>query len=334
VLVASGGVAQYCINGFCRAVMQAGVRLKDLDEFRGLVKFSACQRTNFYRYKFAERIVDADGACSKGFASEALCAVVVLMLFCDFVLVPAGMLPQHVECLVLLGSVLDALSAEPCDCDLLEKLAQRFYASFCRLFPDCVKPKTHYLLHLPKQIKTFGNISCFAPERQHRFGKTVGSFSFRNTVSTLTDRAVSKYMRLATERTGFCKLHLVELKRLRGTQREHAHILRTQLPACQVAVQVSTHLCRIRIGDVVGWRRGAGELAVGTFLMAGMLGSDSRALFSLWHAQPPRAHRQCSACYAPAAPSQHVVPPLANIVHVFQCIEAEGAMHLRVPITL
>ena len=60
---------------------------------------------------------------------------------------------------------------------------------YLRLYPDGVKPKLHYLNHLPRCWERFRRIlSCWTPERKHRGSKRIGSFSLKNLALTYTPR--------------------------------------------------------------------------------------------------------------------------------------------------
>ena len=43
---------------------------------------------------------------------------------------------------------------------------------------ELVKPKLHYMHHIPRNIETVGDVlSCFSAERKHKFAKTIGQHS-------------------------------------------------------------------------------------------------------------------------------------------------------------
>ena len=49
------------------------------------------------------------------------------------------------------------------------------------LYGECIKPKLHYLRHLPGMIHKFGiNLTCFSMELHHRQNKTLATFLYRN----------------------------------------------------------------------------------------------------------------------------------------------------------
>ena len=92
---------------------------------------------------------------------------------CDVVLGGFDPLRAHVACFLLLARTLDILTHNTDTLDflpLLDEVLRQYHKSFCKLFPGCVKPKTHYMLHCCQHLRAIGaNLSCFAPERAHRW---------------------------------------------------------------------------------------------------------------------------------------------------------------------
>ena len=180
VLVASGGVAQYEVNEFVKKIRGAGIRLKILDEFASNVLMPK-SRSKLPTTFFQDRINNEDNSCIRGFAAEMLTCIPILALFNDTILEPAGLLSEHVLCFRYLATIMDILGKNAVN-DLLPQL-RRYIDDhgllFQRLYPQCVKPKYHWLFHLPENIEDFKmNMSCFSPERKHRAVKTIAAHVF------------------------------------------------------------------------------------------------------------------------------------------------------------
>ena len=75
----------------------------------------------------------------------------------------------------------------------LEYLIPNFLSTFVELFPNEMKPKFHYLLHYPTQIKKLGPLShiwCMRFEGKHQYFKRIASqlSNFRNVSFSLAKR--------------------------------------------------------------------------------------------------------------------------------------------------
>ena len=157
---ASGGIAQYEVNQFVRTVKAKGIALETLQEFID----SVSQPGRKLNLKLKERVVDKDGKHIRAFASEVLVLVHLLSFFATWVLEPEGHMQQHVKCLALLAGITDILfCTDPMSfIALLRNLLVQHHDLYVELYPDCAKPKVHYLLHLPDHMLKFGVLmSCF-----------------------------------------------------------------------------------------------------------------------------------------------------------------------------
>eukprot|EP00438_Fugacium_kawagutii_P026421 Skav225686 [mRNA] locus=scaffold243:53674:55491:- [translate_table: standard] len=176
ILVASGGVAQYEVNEYVKILRQHNVSFDQLDSFAQEVK---PPKKHFKLPKdfFRERVNNEDNSHIRCFASEVLLAIPVLVLFNQLVLEPTGLLPEHRQCLQLMATILDILRRAQTLLQLLPQLRgaiDKHNVLFGRLYPECAKPKYHWLYHIPDGIERFKvSLSCFSPERKHRAVKTV-----------------------------------------------------------------------------------------------------------------------------------------------------------------
>ena len=141
---------------------------------------------------FADRIVNEPKAHAKTFAREVYTAVTVLGAFTDCVVSPKNLptLTAHVVCFALLRAIsaiftMGYLAIE--FVDRLEQLLADYHVKYLELYPQCGKPKLHYIRHVPQCFRKFGVVlSCFGPERKHRLAKRLGQFCFKNCNKTIT----------------------------------------------------------------------------------------------------------------------------------------------------
>lgn len=179
VLIASGGLAQYEINQFVKEIRGLGIALKQLDEFGSAVVLPK-SRTKLPSTFFQDRLCEDDDSCIRGFASEMLVCISILSLFNETVLKPARLLPEHVTCFGYLADIMDLLGKQGADVvPPLRRAIDAHALLYEKLYPRCVKPKYHWLFHVPDNIEAFNiNMSCFAPERKHRAVKAIAAHVF------------------------------------------------------------------------------------------------------------------------------------------------------------
>ena len=71
----------------------------------------------------------------------------------------------------------------------------------------CVKPKYHWLFHVPENIEAFNiNMSCFAPERKHRAVKAIAAHVFNQHLGhNITMRIGYECMQALESQENICK---------------------------------------------------------------------------------------------------------------------------------
>ena len=110
-----------------------------------------------------QRIADSASAPIRDVASEVLSLVPALALMCDVVLGGFDPLREHVACFLLFARTLDILTNNTDTSDFLPRLdalLRQHNQSLCKLYPGCVKPKTHYMLCCCQQLRNIGaNVS-------------------------------------------------------------------------------------------------------------------------------------------------------------------------------
>ena len=131
---------------------------------------------------------------TKLYASEVPQWVVIVGVFAEVDLKPGGHLPEETKCFELLGRILYLLrrgDAAVAKVQLLKSLVLEHHRMFLKLYPECGKPKVHYTLHVPDCIARFEiNLSCFSPERLHKFTKHIAAFAYNKLTTCLHTRTL------------------------------------------------------------------------------------------------------------------------------------------------
>ena len=209
-ICASGGVAQYEVNAFIHrirglsdnaaATAAANAAAKDewlqkLDKFKEAVVFP--KNHGNVTFSFVDRFVAKPTAHVRAFASETICMVMVLGLFCQVVLMPRGLLPAECECFLLLGRIIMILSSNMetmAKVQLLHRLVLQHHDKFIILYPGCAKIKVHWLLHIAFLIMFFKRkASCFVTERKHKESKGIARFAYYKWTDTMTRRSLKNF---------------------------------------------------------------------------------------------------------------------------------------------
>ena len=168
----SNGVLQEELDQFGCVLLTSGFTLQQLDEFCAKVTMpKRCAMTwPFWQARWRGPLGAGGGL--RIFAGETLTLGWLVGLFCELVLAPRGHLTANVECFSLLlraTSMLQSGDAVLRALPDLQRLLERHHQQFCDLYPEAVRPKFHFLLHVPGCLGQMGaNVSCFATERKHR----------------------------------------------------------------------------------------------------------------------------------------------------------------------
>ena len=183
VLIASGGVAQYGANQFVIAARAAGLTPADFDAFAANIKWRKAE-TKLPASFFQSRVDTDAGKHMHAFASEMFQVYEVIALIIDMVLAPAGAVADHCTCaryMIVILSILKSGDDAVRHLGQLEHAIALHHEIFNRLYPDCAKPKLHFLWHIPQCIRRWGvNMNCFSGERTHRRVKGIASHTFRH----------------------------------------------------------------------------------------------------------------------------------------------------------
>ena len=255
VYVASGGVAQYEINELVNLICGHGITKHDIDAWCSQVTAPRNSKRLGRRF-FADRVVMAPGKHLKGFAAEALSAIVVLGLFIDIVVAPQNIpgLQRALDCFALLRVIL-AIFQRGClgNIPTLQGAMRTHHELFASLYPMSVKRKMHQQKHLPEfWIRWNVLLSCFGPERHHKVMKRVHGYAFNKSPKTVLASDLQQLVK------GLGRSDTVEPYSLRGC----AH-------ACNAAFLTSDHILiqctawallmnsptgQLAKGDLLQWR--------------------------------------------------------------------------------
>ena len=178
ILLASGGLGQYEMNEYLKVLQLNNVGLDQLDSFQQGVCIPKAL-TKLPKCFFAERICKDNDTHLRCFAGELLTAIPAMTLFNSLVLEPLGILRDHRLCFQQLATIIDILSKGEGALQFLPQLKRAISTHnemFCKLYPNCAKPKFHWLFHIRENLEQFQvNMSCFCPERKHQAVKAVAS---------------------------------------------------------------------------------------------------------------------------------------------------------------
>lgn len=196
ILMASGGVAQYEFNQYTRRLCKTtGMTLAALDDFAAQVQWPK-KAASWPKNYFQKRVVNEDDAHVKAFASEMFQYMDILNMLVHVMVRPGNLLQQETACLESMMNIISLLSMQEnvlAHMPQLEHDIAKHHQLFLDLYPECNKPKTHWLRHVPPQLLKFKcNLSCFSPERKHKGVKTLASKVFSNVEKGVFYRAVAE----------------------------------------------------------------------------------------------------------------------------------------------
>ena len=141
----------------------------------------------------------------KGFSSELLTLVPILLSFLEVTVAPMGVMGRHIESFRLLDRLLKLFSigaeGAALHLELIERTIVQHAAIFEVVHNSVIKPKAHHIFHLPDHIKNTGKLlSCFVTERKHRSVKQIANHVFRNFENTLVRDMLNSQLEKATDR--------------------------------------------------------------------------------------------------------------------------------------
>ena len=210
---------------------------------------------------FQKRVQSKRGRPLKAFANETLSCIVVLTFFAECVLRPRGKLIDNCDALGKLKLVVDFTLSE----DLVLPLINEFEAAIdahnrdmSRIYPDDMRGrKHHYMLHLPQCVRKVGRtLSCFAPERRHKIGKSRGRFTYRNVAHSILRYDLRGVLQKMAHPHAFCESFLCSpVRRVHGLEASFA--LHGASTGGFSSKSISTRAGTFTNLRLCGWRRGA-----------------------------------------------------------------------------
>ncbi len=210
-LCASGGLAQFELNGLVLKLVERGFSTEDIDEWIGTVKRPKGM-TPIWR-KFFQTRVDAPGKKLKAFASEVLSAVTFLGFFVDVVVRTSievdDELFQYLACFDLLRVMLAILqNGNLDDLGTLRTATQSHHELYMELYHRI--PKLHNMAHVVDFWEHWRYLlSCFGAERHHRFFKRVMRFSYNSGNMTAVAYDVRAWMKSLDTEELYMPIHLM-----------------------------------------------------------------------------------------------------------------------------
>ena len=266
---------------------------------------------------------DKDGW--KGFASELLTIVPMLLSFLNIVVAPMRVMERHIESFRLLDRLLKlfSLGAESSmpHLALIERTIAQHARLFNELYSSVVKPKAHHIFHIPDHMRNLGRLlSCFVTERKHRSVKAVASHAFRHFENALIREMLNSMVEQAAGETNLYTS--VYLEHPRGVAADALSGIGDAVPGMPANLFTSTkavlmcgHLAR---GDLVMTSaRSVGEIT--TFV--GYKTNDSWEIWCVIHCRASMGAGRY-AVEPSAAPS--VIPASEILAPLCWCIDGDG----------
>ena len=274
---ASGGIAQYELNGLALQLDEQGISLQDIDLWISTVRKPKGMAPIAKKF-FQARIVRGAKKHVRAFASEVLSAITFLGFFIDAVVqtlpVLRDVLSRHLACFDLLRVMLAILQkGDLKDLATLRNATQMHHTLYRTLY-HCI-PKLHNQGHVADFWEFWeALLSCFGPERHHRFFKRVMSFSYRQSSRTVLAYDVRTWIKNLGQEQLFMPIHLL------GKQHQMAvdiFLTSSGLSVTFTAVSsgVNTEMGQLCKGDLVQYVRVDGAQLVGFALGFGRTASPT-----------------------------------------------------------
>ena len=184
------------------------------------------------------------------------------------------------------------------------------------------------MLHCCQQLGKLGvNVSCFAPERAHRWTKKIGAFAFNNMAQSMTARMVAMTLAQAANMGNFraCVLG-TPMPRHLSKYRDLIQAYVRRLGA-QASSSAQTREGTVRAGDLIALRCHSGDVAVARCLMC--CGCDDEVALVVSQLTPEGGTR-----YRASPSGEAGVVPAHTLVALLQYHKEDDSVHVRVPMTL
>jgi len=281
-LTASGGVAGYIVNQmvlrFCAALK---MELAEWDDFHMKLEGIPRLRKDF----FVTRIVNNSRAHMRGFAADCLSAMTVIGLFILMVVLPKKFtaMNREIKCFSHMFIILQILRrGNPADLPRLKQEIRLHHLLFIMVFPQCVKPKLHYALHIPECWEAWGCLlNCYGAEADHRDVCRIFRFSMKKPSDASISHALHGLLAAVQKWTTFAAVFLIEPVQPCNYEFEDG---RERYIITHTSKQMQAEFGIIRTGDCVTWK-------IGEVRQCG-----KALLFARFH-RPPQDNRGNFGCF-------------------------------------
>jgi hypothetical protein len=257
------GVVQYEITNFLRAAKAVGVDYNSLHQYLQHWTFPKNIGNHQVKNLFHPRRA-ADEHFKSG-ASQALAVYPIIRDFAQRVM-PNHVLVGETRSLLALFRVVDAYVSLQCQRmpSNFAVVCEEFMQAHQEVYPASeMKPKHHYLLHLPALLQKHGNLySCLVHERKHKVFKR-----FASTTTNLASFEKTVEIDLLNEQVR--QLERCRLGSYLCNASFHTGAIKELLQAAEVQVaKVAVHkLVTSTVGDLVWVSGGSGQFKVAEVLL-------------------------------------------------------------------
>jgi len=197
-VLVSGGVCCDELKYLLSACVERGITLQQIDAFISAIQLPG--RQGRVHEHLLERRFNTPGEDGKLrlFAGEMLVLMPLVRHFCRAVLEPAAVLREQRRSFYLLCDILELLNSKDnvlAHIGRLQSLIEEHHQVFAELYGDHVKPKLHYVLHVPQNmVEMRANLSCFVVERKHRACKAFAAAAFRHYEKVVTHALLNQHV--------------------------------------------------------------------------------------------------------------------------------------------
>ena len=137
---------------------------------------------------------------------------------------------------------------------MLMETIRAHHVEFLKLYPNCWRPKLHYMSHVPGCWWRSGVLlSCFAPERKHREVKQTLKFAYNKSALTAIAYELYRFSRVLKNPQTFEPIHL------NGKVNKGAMVIYAvdgnNLTIDEFGVAIATESGSFRKGDLLHWAR-------------------------------------------------------------------------------
>jgi hypothetical protein len=147
----------------------------------------------------------------------------------------------------------------------LEIEIAQHHAWFLELYPDCNKPKTHWLRHVPSLFREFGcNLSCFSPEKKHKGVKQLALLISANVEKGVLYRAVAENFSSFSNDENM--LHPIFLERAQDMEAEWLRAFYPDMQEAKVSKTLRFEGGRVSASDML-WFPATKHLAQASFFL-------------------------------------------------------------------